>query len=417
MPTHNTVKTAPQKAGDRDLNWGPNGDGSVAVGPALGDGQHSSLPLKGAAILPDGQLIVTSEIQQEELFVIGKLDKQGMLNPAFGENGRTVGKFTQGSESRAGAVTLANNDKILMAGRYGTYVALLGLDSQGAWDQGFADKGEAILYQFLNGAASVIKVLPDANFIVGANYATTGADSTFDTATLLKFDDKGSLVTSFGNEGKVEIRLPNDPTALTMLNDCAFLNDGRILVAGYAQTKDGKRQGLLAMLNANGSPNLLFGDSGGILLISRPDADIQFNAITQRNTNRFLAAGGVAKSQQEQSIGLLLGLDDFGKPDMAFNAGEALETELRPGKGTRWEKVYTDNNDKIVVAGSGDSLYLARFTLDGTLDPSFGNDGYVIEEGFVGNVITLAPDTDDTILLGCNTGGIEANGTFYHYLG
>jgi uncharacterized delta-60 repeat protein len=416
MTTHNTVKTAPQKAGDRDLNWGPNGDGSVAVGPALGDGQHSSLPLNGAAILPDGQLIVTSEILQDKLFVIGKLDKQGMLNPAFGENGRTVGKFTQGSESRAGAVTLANNDKILMAGRYGPYVALLGLDSQGAWDQGFADKGEAIIYQFRNGAASVIKVLPDANFIVGANYAT-GAESTFDTATLLKFDDKGSLIASFGNEGKVEIRLPNDPTALTFLNDCAFLNDGRILVAGYAQTKDGKRQGLLAMLNANGSPNLLFGDNGGILLISRHDTDIQFNAITQRDTNRFLAAGEMAKSQQEQSIGLFRGLDDSGKPDMAFNAGEMLETELVSDKSTRWDKVYTDNNDKIVVAGIGDGLYLARFTLDGMLDPSFSDDGYVVEEVLTDRVITLAPDTDDTILLGCNHGGLVQNGALYRYFG
>jgi uncharacterized delta-60 repeat protein len=416
MTTHNTVKTPPQQAGDRDLNWGPNGDGSVAVGPALGDGQHSSLPLKGAAILPDGQLIVASEILRDGDFVIGKLDKEGKLDLAFGENGRTVGKFTQGGPARANAVTLANNGRILMAGRHSKYVALLGLDSQGAWDQDFGDNGEAFLYPFRFGAASVIKVLPDANFIVGANYIR-GLDDSLDTATLIKFDNKGSVVTSFGSEGKVEIKLPIDLTALTILNDCVVLNDGRILVAGYAQRKDGKRQGLLAMLNANGSPNLLFGDNGGILLISRPDVDIQFNAITQRETNRFLVAGEVTTTQQGQFFGLMYGFDDSGKPDKAFNAGVMLETDLVSDKNTRWHKVYADKNGKIVVAGAGMGLYLARFTLDGKLDPSFSNRGYVVEKAS-GSVIALAPDTNDTILLGYNGAGAgDGNGAFYRYLG
>lgn len=182
------------------------------------------------------------------------------------------------------------------------------IDSHGALDKNFGDHGRVIVKNTSDhapciGGSTVIKTLAAGSLIVGANYAT----GTVETATLLKFDALGFPVKTFGKEGRVEITLP-DAAASTSLNNCHILDNGRILVAGHAQPQGDLKQGLLAMLNPDGTLNSKFG-TAGILLIGCPNAHTKFYAIAQQDSKTFQVTGGVGQSRQRE---LSICIDDQG---------------------------------------------------------------------------------------------------------
>ena len=185
------------------------------------------------------------------------------------------------------------------------------IDRNGAWDKHFGDNGRVIVRNTSDrahciGGSTVIKTLSSGSIIAGANYAT--GTCAVETATLLKFDALGFPVKTFGKEGRVEIKLP-DAAASTSLNNCHILDNGRILVAGHAQPQGELKQGLLAMLNPDGTLNSKFA-TGGILLIGHPNADSEFNAIAQQDSKKFQVTGGVGQSRQWKWS---IGIDDYGR--------------------------------------------------------------------------------------------------------
>ncbi|EJN35574.1 hypothetical protein PMI35_00124 [Pseudomonas sp. GM78] len=228
----------------------------------------------------------------------------------------TPSNYTAGNRDGACEHTAIADGRVFMVGwsRSPDYQAppleIQCIDRHGAWDKNFGDNGRVIVRNTSDrapsmGGATVIKTLASGSIIAGANYTTgTGA---VETATLLKFDALGFPVRTFGNDGRVEIKLP-DAAASTSLNHCHILDNGRILVAGLAQPLGELKQGLLVMLNPDGTLNSKFG-IGGFLLIGRPNADTGFYAIAQQDSNKFQVAGGAGQSRQRE---LLIDIDDRG---------------------------------------------------------------------------------------------------------
>jgi hypothetical protein len=149
-----------------------------------------------------------------------------------------------------------------------------------AWDKNFGDNGRVIIKNTSGchpciGGSPVIRTLAGGSIIVGANYET-GVPS-IETATLLKFDALGFPVKTFGKEGRVEIKLP-DETTPTVLTDCHILSNGQILIGGHALAQDEMKHGFVAMLNPDGTLSLKFG-TAGILLVDGQNADTEFDAM------------------------------------------------------------------------------------------------------------------------------------------
>ena len=375
--------------GDRDVTWGPQQDGLVFLNQLFAGLIDPPCPLTGAIALTNGTVVITSEVAHLDSlhFVIAMLDASGELQQGFGQNGFIIGNFTPALNAGGGNVAQGANGLFYMVGwskspvSLDPEIAILCFDTQGNRVPAFGINGQIIVPntpQFIYlGGIPFIRTLDDGSIIVGANYAV--GPSKVEIATLMKFDAQGKLVTSFGQVGMAFIDLP-DPQASTSVKDGIVLSNGRILIAGDAHPSGVMKHALVAMLNPDGSFNPLFGDPAhpGRRLVSRNVSDTQFDAVFERASGKFLAAGSVDKSRQRETCGFVSGFDDTGKDDVGFNAGNPLETYRAPRVPTSWRNLCTSGAD-IYLAGGEQGLYSARLGLNGQPDPAFGQGGYVTE--------------------------------------
>lgn len=407
----------------RDETWGPDRDGSLSL-QVLGTELSPERPLMGALPLPDGSLMVSSEVSSEDnlVAVVARLNEFGEPDPTFGHNGYVLESFEAGINAGGGQMALGSDGRVIMAGwsqmrdSLDAQLAILCLDRHGNRDPGFGENGQVIIENTADRYALIgqhfVRSLSDGSILIGANYMSHSAT----IATLLKLNANGTPAQAFGINGRVEIKLP-DASKTTSLSDCCILDNGRILVAGFAQPSSAIKHGLLAMLNANGTPNLVFGDSQtpGILLVQPDLSDTEFLAVKQRTPNTFIAAGYVDQNRQLRDRGILSGIDDFGAPDPQFNNGQLLETSRYFRQPTRWDDVHVDGDHLLTGGGNEFGSYIARIGLDGELDPGFGYEGYIEEPGRKVTHAKLLPHSTDKIVFAMSLTGIGVTGTLYRY--
>ncbi len=239
----------------------------------------------------------------------------GLLDASFGTAGRvSVAASTLFDEAKA--VVLQPDGKIIVAGRAkvnGSYrVALIRLLPDGSLDPSFGTAGKVVKAIGLNNdEAYAVALQPDGKIVV-AGRSFNGVD--FDVA-LLRYHPNGALDNSFHATGIVT-------TAIGPSNDEAYSvviqGDGKIVVAGHAE---------------NGT-----------------DADFALV--------RYLADGTLDGS---------FGSAGIARTDFSAHDDKALAMGIQP-------------DGKITVAGwtfngVDEDFAVAQYQSDGTLDPTFHNDG------------------------------------------
>ncbi len=430
MGTNEKLRAVARKPGDRDPSWGPHKDGLVDFS-VLGNQFNPSRQATGASLLADGTVIITAVliINGAFSFAIARLTEGGELDKSFAPDtdGVTTGVYEDNRNAWGGNTAVLPDGRIIMAGASAQYaggggdpqLAFARFLEDGTFDTSLNGNGRLIEKNtdtavFL-GEPAAVKTFEDRSFIVAANYIT-GPGFRTKTAVLFKYKVNGERDTGFGpdKDGRLEIKL-SDPTAPTSISDLHILENGNVLVVGYAQPQGLLKQGLLAMYNANGTPNLPFGDqtTPGMVLMSLRFTDTEFNAVTQRTSNTFVVAGRVGRSFLTLPQGLMYGFDNFGKADKSFNEGQVVETTLRDGRATSWLSADVDHAGRVVTAGGDDGVYVARFNGDGSPDAAFGNDGFVAENTYILALPALVlPCNKNRTLLVVN--GIGIDGPFGH---
>ncbi|MCU0119318.1 hypothetical protein N8H74_13725 [Pseudomonas sp. B2M1-30] len=413
--------------GSRDEHWGPNKDGRIFIKDVFDDGQSDARQAQGALILDDGSTLIATTMMEAGLphFSIAKLNALGELDERFGRKGFLTELFAPDLSAKAGEMVQGADGRIYMFGgskapdSLDTEMAVLCFDETGKRIEDFGTNGQIIIEKKVNDRVfhghlpGRIRVLPDGSLLVVANGAI--GPSRVTRGYLMKFDARGRPVTSFGNNGVVDINLPYE--AVTTLKDVCVLSDGRILLAGYAHAKSSRFSGgLLSMLNQNGSTNLIFGgdpNTPGFRLFAKADSNVSLNAVTEREPGKYLAAGSIGGVGATDAIGLLLGFDNQGKNDPEFNAGVALEGAVSPSHTTGWDALFTHGPN--IYAAGGYDLLLASLTPDGKLNPRFGTGG-VVGEFMSGAANALLPYSSDRLLYVCNVIGLGGvSGVFYRY--
>lgn len=188
----------------------------------------------------------------------------------------------------------------------------------------------------------------------------------------------GSLDPAFGDGGKLHFKLA--PSS-DYLNDVAILQNGKIIAVGEMKTGAFASSPILARFEANGLPDMGFGDGGTLLL----EDLIRANAILEQADGKILIAGSWGLTTFDASFRLLRLLPD-GSPDISFGMdGVAVAPMLESSEATA---VALLPDEKIAVAGfakdnGNDAFLAARFLPDGTADSSFGTGGTAIA-GFNG---------------------------------
>ena len=282
----------------------------------------------------------------------------GELDTAFGTGGKVVTAYS--SESDIGkSVALQVDGKILLGGylNNGTDAdfAVARYDSNGQLDTAFGING--VTTADFDGAIDFgqsVAVQPDGRILLGG--FSRGRNDSYYNATLVRFDPTGSLDSTFGTGGRIQV----DPAICYSI---AIQNDGRILMGGYTGVS-GQSEFYLTRLNTNGTRDTSFGAGGTVTTDIAPGDDLAYSVAVRPDGRILLGGSTYARSTSLSGNFALAQYLPNGALDTTFGVGgkatadlagadDALSLALQPdGKAVLGG--YTNN-------GSGRDFALVRF--------------------------------------------------------
>jgi uncharacterized delta-60 repeat protein len=202
---------------------------------------------------------------------------------------------------------------------------------------------------------------------------------------------------AFGTAGKTSINIAGTADAA---NAVAIQSDGKIVLAGHAGV-DGGSNGTIGLvrLTSNGAVDSTFGANGIVSsTLGLGDVTREVFDLALQPDGRILITGEV---QVSGILNVLLARFTVGGAlDPTFGTGGVTTTAITT-QGDAAKAVALQADGKIVVAGRtalfGTSDFgLARYSSDGTLDVSFGTGGKVTIDFLSGNdgaeAVLVQPD-------------------------
>ena len=235
-------------------------------------------------------------------------------------------------------------------------------------------------------------------------------ETTIDVVVLGATGDKDS---SYGQDGAVTEAPPTASGSAAGIKDLV-VDDHKVVAVGTADIS-GEVEGVLARFNADGSVDASFGTDGFSTLDPGTGVEFEVEEMALDSQGRIVVAGTIADSS---SIDFCVARTDadgtidttFGTDGFARFSFGAEESAV--------ESMAVEDDDQIVVGGEysapGTAISqwaLARFDSDGSLDTGFGTDGSrLIDVRLAGSgtgaIHNLEVDADGKIL---------ASGTFVNY--
>ncbi|HUQ72085.1 MAG TPA: Ig-like domain-containing protein [Planctomycetaceae bacterium] len=231
-----------------------------------------------------------------------------------------------------------------------------------------------------NGQAFSVVVQPDNKILVG------GTNSRIYFGFLLeRYNEDGSTDTTFGGgDGWVETGLGTN--IILQGKRVLLLDDGKIMLVGNRSELAGSRI-QLARYNSDGSLDTTFG--GGGLAARFLGVNFVEDAAVQPD-GKIVVIGSIDGHGRDFAVARF---NANGTPDTTFGGGDGLvTTDLSPGNEFSNDvarSLVLQPDGKIVVGGLGpvgfgastsDAFALVRYQANGELDTSFDGDGIVLQD-------------------------------------
>ena len=203
---------------------------------------------------------------------------------------------------------------------------------------------------------------------------------------LARYTAAGTLDRSFGTGGKVLTRFGAQSFAAA--RSLAIQRDGKIVAAGYAQGSGF----VIARYTVAGKLDRTFGRSGKVLT--------GFGSRSERSSVLAVAIqadGKVVAVGNSSGRFALARYTLRGSLDRSFGRGGMVVTDFGARNSAGANAVAIQPDGKIVVAGdrAQQNFALARYNADGTLDRSFGSAGRVVTkvgDGNYASALVVQPD-------------------------
>lgn len=215
--------------------------------------------------------------------------------------------------------------------------------------------------------------------LVVVGYTDVSGDDDF---ALVRYNEDGSLDTSFSGDGKVTTDIGGgDNRAMSVIP----LSSGRLLVVGWVERVAGHTDFGLVRYAANGSVDTDFGDDGVVVTGFATAKDDFAYAVLQRSDGKIVAAGYADSGSASEEDFAVARYRADGVLDTSFDLDGRTLTDFE-GEEDYAYAMIEDEDGKIVVAGTAsvwhgsDYSYdfaLARYNGNGKLDVTFGGDGKV----------------------------------------
>jgi uncharacterized delta-60 repeat protein len=318
------------------------------------------------AIQPDGKIVVSSATNG--VIGVARFNIDGSLDNSFANNGKDT--FHVSVFCRGNVIAVQADGKILVAGddlNAGSDFALVRLMSDGSLDYSFNSNGLVITdIQNLNNYCNAIATDVNGKIILAGH---SGA-----VATVVRYNNDGSLDNSFNDSGKIHHAF-SAGTSHTDAYAVITQADGTILVAGAADPPANTSYDfVLFKLKNNGRRDSSFGVNGASILDFAGNYDKCNGAVLLPNGKIILAGYTVSASTGNDFAMARFNAD--GTLDSSFGNDGKVVTDLGGGEVARGITIQSDS--RIVLTGSFDNQFvLARYNPDGDIDKTFGIDGAV----------------------------------------
>ncbi|MQA75431.1 MAG: hypothetical protein GEU88_13990 [Solirubrobacterales bacterium] len=355
--------------GDLDESFG--GDGRVVADVGAFDVANA------VAIQADGRIVAAGELgtMSSSDFALARYNPDGTLDPTFVGDGKSAGDGTLttdfgDSSDLAHAVAIQADGKIVVAGATSLgdgRFALARYNPDGSLDSSFSGDGK-VTTDIGGGddGANAVAIQADGKIVAAGNTAFGGGNF-----GLARYNPDGSLDPSFAGNGKLEVGFGRDEAA----NAVAIQADDKIIAAGSTSFGDGGFA--LVRFDSDGALDPTF-DGDGRVFPDRNDAN-GANAVAIQADGRILAAGSDNLGDSDFALSRY---NSDGSLDPSFDGNGHVSTDFGDEEVATGVVIQADG--RIVAAGeteldTGD-FALARYNSDGTLDPTFDDDGRVVTD-------------------------------------
>jgi uncharacterized delta-60 repeat protein len=362
--------------GSLDSSFGENG--TVTTGFSV-----TSIALQGSKIIATGP---TGNYPNTD-FALARYTADGALDYTFGADGQVTTDL--GGDDHSNAIAL-QGDKIIVAGytKNENYLsgdfALARYTADGKLDSTFGVNGK-VTTDFNNSEDQVTSIALQGDKIIVGGSTTDGGSIYF---VLARYTANGSLDSSFGVNGKVT-------TNFFYLSVTIVLQGDKIVAAGTSNDFDFA----LVRYTANGTLDASFGVNGKVTTDFNNTYD-QANGIALQE-DKIIVAGYTSLNHNNDFA--LVRYTANGALDASFGK-LGLLTGYFPTNQLSFTSTAIQGN-KVIAAGSAfttngsNNIALARYTVNGTLDSTFGENGLVITD-FTGQANAIALQGDKIIVAG-----------------
>jgi uncharacterized delta-60 repeat protein len=342
--------------GSPDPAFGPSGNGKQPA-PFI-------VAPRAVAVQPDGKILVGG-VGQGNLpfsFALFRLNNDGSTDMTFGTGGLVIINFP--SESSVYDVTVLPDGKILACGEVflDNSFLLVRLNTNGTPDNTFGNGGTVRPKMGPTntaiGAARAIAIQPDQKIV-----AVGVAEESW---AIARFHPTGELDEDFSGDGKI---LFNFGVATEEASDVVLQPDGKIVVSGWRSGATGGQNSVVARLNSDGSPDVTFG-SGANGIVQPVQGDTRATSVVLETSGKILITGDIFQPSLIDVIVVRLNTD--GSNDAAFATGGIARTDF--GGDDRATELLLQLDGKVVAAGqsvSGGSgaFVLARYLTTAADEP------------------------------------------------
>lgn len=314
----------------------------------------------------------------------------GQLDLTFGSGGKVITPSSNIGMA-ATAVVIQPDGKVISVGYervpviigFGVtrHFLLLRYNQNGILDTSFGNGGR-VLTAFVSppnsdsiDQAYAVSLQRDGKIIVvGSTNATTGGNRNFGLA---RYNTNGSLDPTFGDHGLVTTDFNGGPDEAYAL---AIQPDGKVVVGGTAAPGPNPDPNAgfyilkfaLARYNVDGSLDLTFGSGGKVVPGLQGDVkgvttSLAIHGLAIQSDGKIVVCGDVPWT--------LARFGASGNLDQSFGNGGSVTSFVENGGRAMAMAFQTDG--KIIAGGYQASFVVARYKIDGSLDPSFGTGGKV----------------------------------------
>ena len=244
------------------------------------------------AIQPNGRIVAVVQSGSSSNFIVLRYNANGSLDTSFDADGIVETDFNSNNDI-AHSVTIQSDNRILVGGVAGSgssRFAMARYNVDGSLDLTFGTAGKVtadVSGIEDDSEARKITILPNGRILLAGSVEI--GDSV--GLALARFNSNGSLDTTFGFSGKVTTFFSE--ASLIYCAGLEIMPNGKIVLGGAFQTTPGFA---LTRYNANGTPDILFGDSGKVITYF-PNNAVYLGAIATYGYDQILAVGETVNNQ------------------------------------------------------------------------------------------------------------------------